>query len=85
MSSISAVQVGRGLVADAPADLYGSDDRSRDRSGRATKRLTPAADTNDPGYRRISAEHGTECAHATDGAGHSERILQAGGQRFEPA
>lgn len=65
------------------ATPYGSDGRSRNRSGRAAKRLTPAADTNEPGYRRISAEQPTECAHATDGAGHSERILQAAGQGFE--
>ena len=41
-----------------------------DRGGLAAKRLTPAAGTTEPGYRRILAEQRTECVHAVDSAGH---------------
>jgi hypothetical protein len=72
-----------GRVPHGHAGLYGSDDRSRERSDRAANRPTPTADTSEPGYRRTSAEQRTDSAHATDGAGCCERILQAGGHGFE--
>ena len=59
-------------------------DTAETESELAAKRLTPTADTNEPGSRRICADQRKRSAQAMDGAGHPERILQAGG-RWLPA
>jgi hypothetical protein len=45
-----------GLAMDAAATLYGSEGRGRSRGERAAERLTPTADTNEPGFRRMPAD-----------------------------
>ena len=48
----------------------------------AAKRLTPTADTNEPGFQRISADQQKRSAQAMDGAGRSVRILQIEGHEW---
>jgi len=50
----------------------------------AVQWVTPTADTNESGSRRISADQQKRSAQSMDGAGHPERILQAEDREDEP-
>ena len=84
MSSIPAGQRQSGQVASARDAVYGSDGCGGDRSGPAAKQMTAAADTNEPGSRRISADQRNRSSQAMDGAGHPERICKQGVRGSSP-